>query len=40
MPNQLQLINSPERGHHTGYSQGMKRTARTLLFIFGQVAWD
>ena len=40
MPNQLQLINPPELGKHSGYSQGVKTQAGPLLFISGQVAWD
>ena len=40
MPNQLQLINPPELGKHSGYSQGVKTPAGPLLFVSGQVAWD
>ena len=40
MPNQLQLINPPELGKHSGYSQGVRTEAGPLLFISGQVAWD
>jgi enamine deaminase RidA (YjgF/YER057c/UK114 family) len=40
MGNQLQLINPPELGAHSGYSQGVKTQAASLLFISGQVAWD
>ncbi|MBI3935192.1 MAG: RidA family protein [Acidobacteria bacterium] len=34
------MINPPELGKHTGYSQGVVTHAGTLLFISGQVAWD
>ena len=40
MSNLLQLINPPELGRHSGYSQGVKTQAGPLLFISGQVAWD
>jgi len=40
MPNQLQLINPPELGRHSGYSQGVKTQAGPLLFVSGQVGWD
>jgi enamine deaminase RidA (YjgF/YER057c/UK114 family) len=40
MPNQLQLINPPELGAHSGYSQGVKTQAGPLLFVSGQVGWD
>jgi enamine deaminase RidA (YjgF/YER057c/UK114 family) len=40
MPNPLELINPPELGRHSGYSQGVKSQAGPLLFISGQVAWD
>ncbi|MBI4481083.1 MAG: RidA family protein [Acidobacteria bacterium] len=40
MPNHLDLINPPELGKHSGYSQGVKASAGSLLFISGQVAWD
>lgn len=40
MPNQLQFVNPPELGAHSGYSQGVKTQAGPLLFLSGQVAWD
>lgn len=40
MSNPLELINPPELGPHSGYSQGVKVQASQLLFIAGQVAWD
>ena len=40
MNNNLELINPPELGRHSGYSQGVKTQAGPLLFIAGQVAWD
>ena len=40
MNNSLELINPPELGSHSGYSQGVLTRAGTLLFISGQVAWD
>ena len=40
MANQLQLINPPELGRHSGYSQGVITPAGALLFISCQVAWD
>ena len=40
MPNQLQLINPPELGRHSGYSHGVKTQAGPLLFVSGQVGWD
>jgi enamine deaminase RidA (YjgF/YER057c/UK114 family) len=40
MANHLQLINPPELGKHSGYSQGVKTEAGPLLFVSGQVAWD
>jgi enamine deaminase RidA (YjgF/YER057c/UK114 family) len=40
MPNQLQFVNPPELGAHSGYSQGVTVPAGPLLFISGQVAWD
>jgi enamine deaminase RidA (YjgF/YER057c/UK114 family) len=40
MPSQLEMINPPELGRHSGYSQGVKTQAGPLLFISGQVAWD
>ena len=40
MPNHVDLINPPELGKHSGYSQGVKASAGSLLFISGQVAWD
>ena len=40
MSNQLQLINPPELGGHSGYSQGVKTQAGPMLFISGQVGWD
>lgn len=40
MKNNLELINPPELGRHSGYSQGVKTQAGPLLFIAGQVAWD
>src|SRR5215468_6854615 len=40
MANLLQLINPPELGKHSGYSQGVKTQAGPLLFISGQIGWD
>ena len=40
MPNHVDLINPPELGKHSGYSQGVKASAGSWLFISGQVAWD
>jgi enamine deaminase RidA (YjgF/YER057c/UK114 family) len=40
MPNPFELINPPELGRHSGYSQGVRTQAGPLLFIAGQVAWD
>jgi len=40
MSNQLQLINPPELGRHSGYSQGVRTQAGPMLFISGQVGWD
>jgi len=40
MPNQVQLINPPELGKHSGYSQGVRTEAGPLLFLSGQVGWD
>jgi enamine deaminase RidA (YjgF/YER057c/UK114 family) len=40
MPNQLQFINPPELGRHSGYSQGIRTEAGPLLFVSGQVGWD
>ena len=40
MPNLPELINPPELGTHAGYSQGVKVSAATLLFIAGQIGSD
>ena len=40
MPKSLHLINPPELGKHSGYSQGVKTQAGPLLFISGQIGWD
>ncbi len=40
MGNQLEMINPPELGKHPGYSQGVKVTGGSFLFIAGQVGWD
>ena len=40
MQNKLELINPPELGRHSGYSQGVKVRGGELLFISGQIGWD
>ena len=40
MQTKLELINPPELGLHSGYSQGVKTQGGSLVFISGQVAWD
>lgn len=40
MSSPFELINPPELGRHSGYSQGVKVAAGTMLFVAGQVAWD
>lgn len=40
MPNHIELINPPELGKHSGYSQGVMARSGALLFVAGQVAWD
>lgn len=40
MSSELEFINPPELGKHSGYSNGVKAQSSSLLFIAGQVAWD
>ena len=40
MANPLQLINPPELGRHSGYSQGVKTENGALLFVSGQIGWN
>lgn len=40
MQNKIELINPPELGKHSGYSQGVKAQGGSLVFVAGQVAWN
>ena len=40
MQRERELINPPELGKHSGYSQGVRTVGGALLFVAGQVGWN